>query len=180
MLSCKSTLMPLVMHKLWTRNAHAQGAGGRWQILVYLHKANDDSFLHGIPILVKDNIATKDNLDASAGSYALLGAKAAVESSLISKLRDTGAIILGKTNLSEWANFRGLNITAGWSPRGGQTLGTYYSNGNPEGSSAGSAVATTLGLCVAALGTEVNLSFGNSDGLLILERRLEAFWTRRR
>ncbi|KUJ20268.1 amidase signature enzyme [Mollisia scopiformis] len=101
--------------------------------------------LHGIPIL----------LDASAGTYALLGAKPAVESSLISRLRKTGVIILGKTNLSEWANFRGLNISASWSPRGDQTLGAYCPNTRSDGSSSGSAVATALGLCGAALGTEV-------------------------
>ena len=114
--------------------------------------------LHGIPILVKDNIATKDKLDVSAGSYALLGAKPVTESSLITKLRDAGVLILGKTNLSEWANFRGLNVSSGWSPRGGQTLGTYYPNSKPDGSSSESAVATALGLCTAALGTEVRLS----------------------
>ncbi|OTA54812.1 amidase [Hypoxylon sp. EC38] len=110
--------------------------------------------LHGIPILVKDNIATGDKLDVSAGSYALLGAKPATESSVISKLRKAGVLILGKTNLSEWGNFRGLNISSGWSPRGGQTLGIYYPNSTPEGSSSGSAVGTALGLCTAALGTE--------------------------
>lgn len=107
---------------------------------------------------MKDNIATKDKLDASAGSYVLLGAKPAVESSLISKLRQAGVIILGKTNLSEWANFRGLNISAGWSPRGGQTLGAYYPNTRSDGSSSGSAVAAALGLCGAALGTEVRFA----------------------
>jgi amidase len=115
--------------------------------------------LHGIPILVKDNIVTKDkSLDASAGSYAFLGSKPATESSLISKLREAGVIILGKTNMSEWANFRGLNISAGWSPRGGQTIGTYYPNASPSGSSSGSAVAVALGLSTAALGTEVQLA----------------------
>jgi amidase len=79
--------------------------------------------LHGIPLLVKDNIATKDaGLHVSAGSFALLGAKPGNESSVIEKLRKAGVVILGKTNLSEWANFRGLDISAGWSPRGGQTL----------------------------------------------------------
>lgn len=107
---------------------------------------------------MKDNIATKDRLDASAGSYALLGAKPAVESSLISKLREVGVIILGKTNLSEWTNFRGLNISAGWSPRGGQTLGVYYLNTSSDGSNSRSAVAAALGLCGAALGTEIRFA----------------------
>jgi amidase len=93
----------------------------------------------------------------SAGSYALLGSKPATESSLISRLRVAGVVVLGKTNLSEWANFRGLNISDGWSPRGGQTLGTYYPNSISDGSSSGSAVATALGLCAAALGTEVSV-----------------------
>lgn len=114
--------------------------------------------LHGIPILVKDNIATSDRLDASAGSFTLLGAKPSAESSLIEKLREAGVLILGKTNMSEWANFRGLNVSSGWSPRGGQTLGAYYPNSTPEGSSAGSAVGTALGLSVAAIGTEASLS----------------------
>ncbi|KAK4205914.1 amidase [Rhypophila decipiens] len=109
---------------------------------------------HGIPLLVKDNIATNDRLDVSAGSYALLGAKPAKESPVVSRLRQAGAVILGKTNLSEWANFRGLNISSGWSPRGGQTLGAYHPESQPEGSSSGSAVAAALALCTAAIGTE--------------------------
>lgn len=114
--------------------------------------------LHGMPILVKDKIVTEDELDAPAGSYVLLGVEPAVESSLITKSPRAGVVILGKTNVSEWANFRGLEIPSGWSLRGGQTLGTYYENANPEGSSAGSAVATALGLCIAALKTEVRPS----------------------
>ncbi|KAI4244046.1 MAG: hypothetical protein L6R42_010572, partial [Xanthoria sp. 1 TBL-2021] len=110
--------------------------------------------LHGIPILVKDNVATKDRLDVSAGSFTLLGSKPATESSLVGRLRAAGVVVLGKTNLSEWANFRGLKIRAGWSPRGGQTMGTYYPNSTSDGSSSGSAVAAALGLCAAALGTE--------------------------
>lgn len=110
---------------------------------------------------------TKDNLHASAGSYALLGAKPAAESSVVSKLREAGVVILGKTNLSEWANFRGQNISAGWSPRGGQTLGAYYPNSRSDGSSAGSAVAAALGLCVAALGTEVR---SQSTALSLIHR----------
>lgn len=111
--------------------------------------------LHGIPILVKDNIVTNDPLEASSGSLALLGAKPAVESSLITRLRDAGALILGKSNPGEWGNFRGWSIPSGWSPRGGQTTSAYYPHGDPEGSSSGSAVAVSLGLCMAALGTEV-------------------------
>ena len=125
---------------------------------------SNGSPLHGIPILVKDNIATKDKLDVSAGSYALLGAKPATEASVISKLRDAGVLILGKTNMSEWANFRGLNVSSGWSPRGGQTMGTYYPDSTPEGSSAGSAVATALGLSTAAIGTEVKTQLLRCSG----------------
>lgn len=133
--------------------------------------------LHGIPILVKDNIVTKDKLDASAGSFVLLGAKPALESSLVSKLRQAGAIILGKTNLSEWANFRGLNNSVGWSPRGKQTFGAYYPGSRSDGSSSGSAVATALGLCVTALGTEVRKSDSSQSslaGLTLLYRHLAA------
>ncbi|KAK3682879.1 glutamyl-tRNA amidotransferase subunit A [Podospora appendiculata] len=112
--------------------------------------------LHGVPILVKDNVATKDNLDVSAGSLALLGAKPAVESSVIAKLREAGVLVLGTTNMSEWANFRGMSVSSGWSPRGGQTLGAYHPNSNPSGSSSGSAVAAALGLSTAAIGTETS------------------------
>ncbi|KAK0610365.1 amidase, partial [Bombardia bombarda] len=110
--------------------------------------------LHGLPILVKDSIATADKLEASAGSFALLGAKPKTESSVIAKLRKAGVLVLGKTNMSEFANFRGLNISPGWSPRGGQTLGAYYPDCTPEGSSSGSAVAAALGLSTAAIGAE--------------------------
>ena len=106
--------------------------------------------------MIKDNIATKDEkLDVSAGSFALLGAKPADEASVIEKLREAGVVILGKSNLSEWANFRGLDISSGWSPRGGQTMGAFYPESSPAGSSSGSAVAVALGLAAAALGTEV-------------------------
>lgn len=123
----------------------------------YVHTLSlvDHSPIHGVPILVKDNIATEDDLDVSGGSYALLGAKPANESSVVRRLRDAGAIILGKTNLSEWANFRGLDISSGWSPRGGQALGIYRPGTSPGGSSSGSAIAAALGLSTAALGTEV-------------------------
>jgi amidase len=92
----------------------------------------------------------------SAGSYTLFGSKPVTESSLVNQLRAVGVFVLGKTNFSEWANFRGLNISDGWSPRGGQTLGTYYPNSISDGSSSESAIAAAPGLCTAALGTEVS------------------------
>lgn len=94
-------------------------------------------------------------MEATAGSLALLGAKPSGECSTVARLRHAGAVILGKANLSEWANFRSVNFSSGWSPRAGQTMGAYIPNSDPSGSSSGSAVATALGLCFAALGTEV-------------------------
>lgn len=112
--------------------------------------------LHGIPLLVKDSIVTKDEMEASAGSFVLKGAKPADEATTVARLRAAGAIILGKTNLGEWGNFRDfMTIPNGWSPRGGQTTSSYLTGGDPGGSSAGSAVAASLGLCMAALGAEV-------------------------
>ncbi|KAK0388324.1 hypothetical protein NLU13_4569 [Sarocladium strictum] len=110
--------------------------------------------LHGIPILVKDNIATNDEMNNTAGSYALVGAKVPEDSTVVAKLRKAGAVILGKANLSQWASFRGLNMSQGWSAYGGQTCGAYFEGQNPSGSSSGSAVASSLGLAWASLGTE--------------------------
>lgn len=114
--------------------------------------------LHGIPILIKDNIATADKMDNTAGSYALAGAKVPRDSTVVAKLRTAGAIILGKTNLSQWANYRSLNTSDGWSALGGQTQGAYYPGQDPSGSSSGSGVASSLGLALAALGTETDAS----------------------
>lgn len=108
-----------------------------------------------MPILLKDNIVTLDKMNATAGSLALLGAKPAQESSVVKRLRDAGAILLGKANLTEWANCRWDNASTGWSPRGGQCTGPYYPNMAASGSSTGSAVSTALGLAFAALGSEV-------------------------
>ena len=108
-----------------------------------------------MPIYLKDNMATLDQLDGSSGSLAISGSKPPREPKVVQKLRAAGAIILGKTNLSEWANMRSNNFTDGWSPRGGQTLGVYVPDQNPSGSSSGSAVATALGISFAAIGTEV-------------------------
>ena len=110
--------------------------------------------LHGIPILIKDNIATADKMETTAGSLALVGLKPPRDAFLVTRLRDAGAVILGKTNLSEWANFRGDRSIGGWSGRGGQTRNPYALDRSPSGSSSGSAVAVAANLCVAAVGTE--------------------------
>ncbi|KAJ8133593.1 hypothetical protein O1611_g24 [Lasiodiplodia mahajangana] len=111
--------------------------------------------LHGIPILIKDTIATNDSMNNTAGSYALLGARVPTDSTVARKLREAGAIILGKTNPSEWGNFRiSLNSSNGWSGYGGQTYGPFYPHQDPSGSSSGSAVAASLGLATVCLGGE--------------------------
>ncbi|MGB4977103.1 MAG: amidase family protein, partial [Anaerolineae bacterium] len=112
--------------------------------------------LHGIPILLKDNIDTGDQMQTTAGSLALVGPPAPADAPLVSQLRQAGAVILGKTNLSEWANFRSSHSTSGWSSRGGQTRNPYALDRNPSGSSSGSAVAVTANLCAAAVGTETD------------------------
>ena len=114
--------------------------------------------LHGVPILIKNNIATNDKMNNTAGSFALYGAKVPRDSTLAAKLRAAGVIILGKTNLSQWANFRSDNSTNGWSAYGGQTFAAYYPEQDPSGSSSGSGVASSLGLALAALGSEVRAS----------------------
>jgi amidase len=112
--------------------------------------------LHGIPILIKDNIATADRMETTAGSLALVGAKPPRDAFLVKRLRAAGAVILGKTNLSEWANFRSLRSTSGWSGRGGQTQNPYALDRNPCGSSSGSGAAAAASLCAAAIGTETD------------------------
>src|SRR6266404_3710030 len=112
--------------------------------------------LHGIPILIKDNIETGDKMMTSAGSLALAGAPASKDAELVTRLRAAGALILGKTNLSEWANFRSTHSTSGWSGCGGQTLNPYALDRNPSGSSSGSGAAASANLCAAAIGTETD------------------------
>jgi len=112
--------------------------------------------LHGIPILVKDNIDTGDAMMTTAGSLALVGEPAAQDATVVARLRAAGAVILGKTNLSEWANFRGTASSSGWSAVGGQTANPYILDRNPAGSSSGSAAAVSAALCAAALGTETD------------------------
>jgi len=112
--------------------------------------------LHGIPILIKDNIDTHDRMMTTAGSLALVGAKPARDAAVAQKLREAGAVILGKTNLSEWANFRSTKSSSGWSARGGQTRNPYALDRNPCGSSSGSGAAVAANLCAAAIGTETD------------------------
>ncbi len=112
--------------------------------------------LHGIPILLKANIDTGDRMQTTAGSAALAGHFAVQDASVVKKLREAGAVILGKCNLSEWANFRSTRSTSGWSSLGGQTRNPYALDRNPCGSSSGSAVAVAAELCTAAVGTETD------------------------
>jgi amidase len=112
--------------------------------------------LHGIPILIKDNIDTQDRMMTTAGSLALAGAKPQRDAFVAQKLREAGAVILGKTNLSEWANFRSTKSSSGWSGRGGQTKNPYVLDRNPCGSSSGSGAAVAANLCAAAVGTETD------------------------
>src|SRR5690348_14931938 len=112
--------------------------------------------LHGIPILIKDNIATQDKMNTTAGSRALLGARPPRDSFVAARLRAAGAVILGKTNLSEWANFRSTHSTSGWSGRGGQCRNPYAMGRNPSGSSSGSGVAASASFCAAAIGSETD------------------------
>ncbi|HET6977312.1 MAG TPA: amidase [Pyrinomonadaceae bacterium] len=112
--------------------------------------------LHGIPILIKDNIDTSDRMKTTAGSLALELAKPAHDAFIVQKLRAAGAVILGKTNLSEWANFRSSKSSSGWSGRGGQTRNPYSLERNPCGSSSGSGAAVAANLCAGAIGTETD------------------------
>jgi amidase len=112
--------------------------------------------LHGIPVLLKDNIDTGDRMQTAAGSLALVGQAPAQDSTVAARLRQAGAVILGKTNLSEWANFRSTHSISGWSARGGQCHNPYVLTRSPSGSSSGSAAATSASFCAAALGTETN------------------------
>ena len=126
--------------------------------------------MHGIPILIKDNIDTADNMLTTAGSLALIDAPTPKQDAfVVQQLRKAGAVIIGKTNLSEWANFRGNRSISGWSGRGGQTNSPYFLDQNPCGSSAGSGVAPSANLCAAAVGTETNGSIicpANTNGVV--------------
>jgi amidase len=125
--------------------------------------------LHGIPILIKDNIDTADKMMTTAGSLALVGWKPPQDATVVRKLRAAGAVILGKTNLSEWANIRSSHSTSGWSARGGLTRNPYALDRNACGSSSGSGAAVAANLCAAAIGTETDGSIvcpSNANGIV--------------
>ncbi|WP_374041193.1 amidase [Massilia sp. MS-15] len=112
--------------------------------------------LHGIPVLLKDNIATADRMSTSAGSLALDGVRATKDAHIVARLREAGAVILGKTNLSEWANMRSTHSVSGWSGRGGQTRNPYALDRNTSGSSSGSGAAAAAALATLTVGTETD------------------------
>jgi amidase len=125
--------------------------------------------LFGVPVLIKDNIDTADAMQTTAGSLALTGSKPMRDAFIVSRLRKAGALILGKTNLSEWANFRSTRSSSGWSGRGGQTHNPYALNRNPCGSSSGSGAAIAADLAVVAVGTETDGSIvcpSSANGLV--------------
>jgi amidase len=112
--------------------------------------------LHGIPVLVKDNIDTADRMTTTAGSLALEGSRPSRDAFVVQRLRDAGAIVLGKANLSEWANFRSTHSSSGWSGRGGQARNPYATDRTPSGSSSGSGIAAAASYCAVAVGTETD------------------------
>lgn len=125
--------------------------------------------LHGIPILLKDNIDTHDSMQTAAGSLALVGTPALQDSTVVANLRAAGAMILGKTNMSEWANFRAFFSSSGWSGRAGQCLNPYFLDRNPCGSSSGSGIAPSANLVAASIGTETDGSIvcpANANGVV--------------
>src|SRR5437867_5050129 len=128
--------------------------------------------LHGIPVLIKDNIDTHDKMQTTAGSFALFGTPAPKDSTVAANLRGGGAVILGKTNLSEWANFRSFESTSGWSGRGGQCNNPYALDRNPCGSSSGSGAAVSANFVTVSLGSETDGSIvcpGNANGVVALK-----------
>src|SRR6266550_3819924 len=125
--------------------------------------------LHGIPVLLKDNIDTHDKMQTAAGSLGLVGAPASRDSTVAARLRAAGAVILGKTTLSEWANFRSTSSTSGWSGRGGQCNNPYGINRNPCGSSSGSGAAASANFTAVSIGTETDGSIvcpANANGVV--------------
>jgi len=124
--------------------------------------------LHGIPVIVKDNIATAGRMSTSAGSPALVGVAVPRDADCVAALREAGAVVLGKANLSEWANFRGRNSSSGWSTRGGQTRNPYALDRSPSGSSSGTGSAVAANLCAIGLGTETDGSITSPSSVAAL------------
>ena len=120
--------------------------------------------MHGIPVLIKDNIGTADEMETTAGSLALVGLKATADSGVARALREAGMVILGKSNLSEWANIRSFYASSGWSGRGGQTVNPYQLDRNASGSSSGSGAAAAAGYVAVTVGTETNGSIVSPAG----------------
>ena len=123
------------------------------------------SAMHGIPILIKDNIDTGDQMQTTAGSLALVGSPAPDDAKIVQKLRDAGAVLLGKTNLSEWANFRSTKSSSGWSGRGGQVRNPFCLDRTPCGSSSGTGAAVSANLCAIGIGTETDGSIVCPSGI---------------
>jgi amidase len=137
--------------------------------------------MHGIPVMIKDNIDTGDKMQTTAGSLALEGNIADEDAFIVKKLREAGAVLLGKTNLSEWANFRSTNSSSGWSGRGGQVRNPYILDRSPCGSSSGTAVAVAANLCAVGIGTETNGSIvcpSGVNGVVGIKPTL-GMWSRR-
>lgn len=136
--------------------------------------------LHGIPVLIKDNIDTGDRMETTAGSLALTGSRAPRDAFIVERLRAAGAVLLGKTNLSEWANFRGWGSSSGWSGKGGQTRNPYALDRSPCGSSSGSGAAAAASLAAVTIGTETNGSIvcpSSANGLAGLKPTV-GLWSR--
>jgi len=136
--------------------------------------------LHGIPVMIKDNIDTGDKMMTTAGSIALMGPPASEDAFIVAKLREAGALLLGKTNLSEWANFRSSRSSSGWSGRGRQTGNPYALDRNPCGSSSGSGAAVSANLCVITIGTETDGSIvcpSNANGIVGIKPTV-GLWSR--
>jgi amidase len=123
------------------------------------------SAMHGIPILIKDNIDTGDQMQTTAGSLALVGSPAPDDAMIVKKLREAGAVLLGKTNLSEWANFRSTKSSSGWSGRGGQVRNPFCTDRSPCGSSSGTGSAVSANLCAIGIGTETDGSIVCPSGI---------------
>lgn len=137
--------------------------------------------LHGIPVMIKDNIDTFDKMQTTAGSLALAGNIAEIDAFIVKKLRDAGAVLIGKTNLSEWANFRSTTSSSGWSGRGGQVRNPYCLDRSPCGSSSGTGAAVAANLCTIGIGTETNGSIvcpSGINGIVGIKSTL-GMWSRR-